>query len=383
MRYVALIAVVLILFSFSSPVEAQSFLGPIVPAECRTAPCQACHVIKLADNLIRFAIYAATLIATLMFVYAGFLYLSSAANPENIAKAHKIFFNVVIGFIIVLIAWLLVATLLRVFTGQSDFTPWTNNIKCNVGVNFQPGTVNTGTDIPGSSGDPGGIVEGDVGTSEMPAGATCVPDGFDGDGKCVEWSLPGETPPSTPNTTGQYSESASDPELASSGELRIPTVSTQCVGVRDGGQYCKFTEETVQRSTDFYKELQDEGIEMKVSGGVGGTHQANCQKLGNTETGTCYDAVFQSNNQAYADCMNNPTCIQKINQTATKYGLKSVFEYDSSAIAVVKSRPGAEKLVEGPTGDITVARGTETHASVYVWRPGITQTFSRTAERSR
>ena len=83
--------------------------GPIVPA-CETwgGICQACDVITLIDNILKFMVAFTTVIATLMFLYAGILYVTAAAKPANIDAAKKIFTTVLFGFVIVLSAWLII-----------------------------------------------------------------------------------------------------------------------------------------------------------------------------------------------------------------------------------------------------------------------------------
>ncbi len=115
----------------------QTSAAPIVPqvsaqpGSVEGGPLRACDLLTLYNNILRFGIYAATVIATLMLTYAGFLYITSSAKIGNIEKAHGIFTNVIIGFIIVLVAWLIVSTLLRVFTAQSNYNPFAA-IQCNV-----------------------------------------------------------------------------------------------------------------------------------------------------------------------------------------------------------------------------------------------------------
>lgn len=89
--------------------------------------CQACDLIKLVNNLIAFGIYLSVMVATVMFAYAGFLYVTASASPENVKKAKDLFTKVFMGFVFILIAWLIVDLTLSVFTGKgfgfwSEFT---------------------------------------------------------------------------------------------------------------------------------------------------------------------------------------------------------------------------------------------------------------------
>ena len=76
--------------------------------------CNLCHVGQLMQNIINFLIGISISVAAAMFAYAGFLYVTGASNPTKIASAHKIFRNVLIGFLIAISAWLVVQTILSV-----------------------------------------------------------------------------------------------------------------------------------------------------------------------------------------------------------------------------------------------------------------------------
>lgn len=98
------------------------FFGPIVP-ECNefaggVRVCQLCNLVQLADNLLKLFVSLSVGAATLMFAYAGFLYVTAAANQGNIDSAKSIFSNTLIGLIIILVAYLGVSLLLRVLTGN-------------------------------------------------------------------------------------------------------------------------------------------------------------------------------------------------------------------------------------------------------------------------
>lgn len=81
--------------------------------------CQACHLAALTHNILVWLVSLAVAAATLMFAYAGFLYVTAAANHGNIDSAKRIFGQVLLGLILVLTAWLIIDLTLRVFTNQS------------------------------------------------------------------------------------------------------------------------------------------------------------------------------------------------------------------------------------------------------------------------
>lgn len=116
------------------------FFGPIVPACAYTAgdPCQACDLVKLAENILRVMISLAVMAAALMFAYAGILYVTAAANRQNLESARKIFFNVLIGLVFVLVAYLIIDLIMHMATNQSFRV--LSNIQC-VRVEHRDGSM--------------------------------------------------------------------------------------------------------------------------------------------------------------------------------------------------------------------------------------------------
>lgn len=128
---------------------------------CTYGECTTCDILKTAQLIINFFVLVCVLVATVLFVNAGVLYLGASANPGNVSRAHKIFFNTVIGLIIILSAWLVIGVIMTTLandTGQF-IGPW-DTILCNneqearcvpvmEGVGINPGGE------PGVGGQPG------------------------------------------------------------------------------------------------------------------------------------------------------------------------------------------------------------------------------------
>jgi len=151
---VALVAVVVLLTPLFhiAQVNAQQFPGDTAPdgivscGDYGEPTCGACDLGQLAQDALNFAVYFTVFVATLMFVYAGFLYITAGGDSSKISQATGIFGKVLIGFIIVLIAWLVVDTIMgALFNSDKKFGPW--NQIC-------PGFVNTGNN-PGNPNAPG------------------------------------------------------------------------------------------------------------------------------------------------------------------------------------------------------------------------------------
>lgn len=64
-------------------------------------------------NIIRWLLGIMTLIAVVMIIYAGFVWLTAAGNEDNVDKAKKIISAAVIGLIVVLLAWAIVIFVTR------------------------------------------------------------------------------------------------------------------------------------------------------------------------------------------------------------------------------------------------------------------------------
>lgn len=134
-KLLATIISIMVLAVFFVPYLA--FAGSIVP-ECSgydelgnfTGACTLCDLVVLAQNLINFAVGFTTIVAALMFTYAGILYFTASAKVENIKKAHDIFAKVFAGLVIILSAWLIINVVMSVLYKESVLRrPW-QTINC-------------------------------------------------------------------------------------------------------------------------------------------------------------------------------------------------------------------------------------------------------------
>jgi Type IV secretion system pilin len=144
---------VLLLSPLYALAAGTSFFGPIVPPCTEyggAVPiCQACNAIQLVDNLLRFFISLAVMIAALMFSYAGYLYVSASSNKQNIDSAKKIFTNVFIGLILVLAAYLIIDLGLKVLSGNTLSLNVLSKIQC-VKMETTTGSIKY-TVVPGNN----------------------------------------------------------------------------------------------------------------------------------------------------------------------------------------------------------------------------------------
>lgn len=74
-------------------------------------PCGFDDLIALGGRLTRWLVFMSAFIAAGTFTYAGYLYATAGGSEERVKKAHSVFKVTLIGFIIVLAAWLIVYTI--------------------------------------------------------------------------------------------------------------------------------------------------------------------------------------------------------------------------------------------------------------------------------
>jgi hypothetical protein len=127
--------------------------------------CQLCDLVKLANNMVHFAVALSVIVATLMFAYAGFLYVTAASKPDNIKTAHGIFVKVFVGLVIILVAWLVVDIIMKTLASNEVSGPW-KEIEC---IDYPD---NDGQDLTPADRLP--IQSGDTGTGTGGAGSTSV-----------------------------------------------------------------------------------------------------------------------------------------------------------------------------------------------------------------
>lgn len=69
-------------------------------------------------TIVNFFLTFLGLLAVVMVIYGGFLYVSSAGEEENVTKAKKILMYAVIGIVLIVVSFALVNTLLGVASQQ-------------------------------------------------------------------------------------------------------------------------------------------------------------------------------------------------------------------------------------------------------------------------
>jgi hypothetical protein len=127
LSYLPLLAALLPYFAFAQQ-GGRGLPEKIVP--CNGIDCKCEDLVQLAQNLINGGIFLSIFLAALLFAYAGWLYLSNEAIGQK-DKAKKLFSNVAIGLIVIMVAWLVVDTLMSSLL--KDNIVW-NNICTGLGL---------------------------------------------------------------------------------------------------------------------------------------------------------------------------------------------------------------------------------------------------------
>ena len=127
MRSLLSIAFFVAVLSIPSAAFAQNFFGPIVP-QCGAA-CQMCDLVQMGDNIIRFLISIFAVIGAILVAWAGLLMATSRGDTGQLGKGKSILMNTVLGFIIMLVGWLIVDTVLKTLAGNQAYGMW-QKVQC-------------------------------------------------------------------------------------------------------------------------------------------------------------------------------------------------------------------------------------------------------------
>jgi len=80
-----------------------------------TAPCDICHIFMLLNLFMNFLVSLASVLAVLAIVFTGFLFITSAGNSEKRNKAKNNLKWIIVGFLVVFLAWLIIDFLLFIW----------------------------------------------------------------------------------------------------------------------------------------------------------------------------------------------------------------------------------------------------------------------------
>ena len=114
-KLVPVLSLVLILVIFI-PVISYSSDG-LVPcngvSEEGTPTCGFSEFLQLIATLLNFILFRLAIpFFAILFAYSGILYITAGGNTEKVSQAKKIWLNAFVGFLIALLAWLIIKTIM-------------------------------------------------------------------------------------------------------------------------------------------------------------------------------------------------------------------------------------------------------------------------------
>lgn len=132
-------------------------LPQIIPQACLDDgdKCELCHLTGLISNIMEFLIAFGVLFGVVMVAVAGFQLVLSGGNESAKEQAKTRIMNIVWGFLIILIAYLAVSTVLSVLSGKS-LSEWGETLECvpqnplrssTAGSNQTAGTNSSGVQV--------------------------------------------------------------------------------------------------------------------------------------------------------------------------------------------------------------------------------------------
>ncbi len=87
---------------------------------CTGTDCSACNVVHLANGGIKWLIGILFVVFALLLAIAGVRLVTSGGNHHALDEAKSSFTNAIIGFLIILSAWLIVDTIMRALVGTDS-----------------------------------------------------------------------------------------------------------------------------------------------------------------------------------------------------------------------------------------------------------------------
>ena len=159
-QFLIAVPLALVLFSSASTAYAASnfplfdFGNPLVPAICEGKPLGVGGILTFIQNVMNAGISVGIVIFLFIIVYAGFMFILTPTNPEGHSQAKKMLSNAVIGFIIILAAWLIVDFVMKILYngGANGFGPWNEILSSNGSQCIEPQDVVAIGGLPGVFG---------------------------------------------------------------------------------------------------------------------------------------------------------------------------------------------------------------------------------------
>lgn len=100
---------------------------------CEGLDCNFCHIVQIVNNIVQWVMMVSTLIVVLVLAVAGWRLITSGGDASAYEGAKKLFYNAVIGVVILLAAWTMIDTMVKILMKEEyqpiAFGPW-NSLEC-------------------------------------------------------------------------------------------------------------------------------------------------------------------------------------------------------------------------------------------------------------
>jgi hypothetical protein len=112
LRYLAILTVLTV--ELALPALALADAPPVLlnPITCDDFLC-------LAAQIIRFLLGGIAVFATAMFIYGGFVFLTSGGNADQVKRGKETLFWATIGIMVVILSWIIVQFVLKNLVARS------------------------------------------------------------------------------------------------------------------------------------------------------------------------------------------------------------------------------------------------------------------------
>ncbi|MBT5016069.1 hypothetical protein HN748_05800 [Candidatus Peregrinibacteria bacterium] len=112
--FIGLLAIALLAYNYFGLdlAHAQLISGEDSPENITSATGGEGSFRTLARTIVNFFLYFLGFLATVMIIYGGILYVTSAGNDENVQKAKKILMYAIVGIIVILLSFAIVNTVI-------------------------------------------------------------------------------------------------------------------------------------------------------------------------------------------------------------------------------------------------------------------------------
>jgi hypothetical protein len=150
-KFIAIICFVFIFFAagfvFAQEIPKEGIFNQGISPSClECGECTQCDGMQIMVNIVNFLFNIAGPLAVLAIILAGFLYITSGGNPEQAQSAKGALTAGLIGFVIILIAWVSVDYVIKIVGYEKAGSWFRPDLNCPKTIcKYFEGTIEIGT----------------------------------------------------------------------------------------------------------------------------------------------------------------------------------------------------------------------------------------------